>query len=475
MKEAYPVQMAEFAISHNIQDLPGFRWWVPATIKAQGRIIKAVHTRYEKKSHKYGIQVPMSVAEAYQIDKDTNTDYWHQTIIKEMTNNAVAFRFLEDGEQVPVGSTWIPFHMIFDVKCDLTRKARFVAGGHWTQATPQLTYLSVVTRESIRIAFLIAALNELDILAADVGNAYLQAPAREKVHTTAGPEFGPSRVGQTVIIVRAMYGLKSSGAAWHAQLSETLHSMNFKPSLADPDVWYRAACKENGFEYYEYILVYVDDILAISHQPRSIMETIRKQYCLKEEPAPPKQYLGAVIKQWSIPGETRPVWSMNSMNYIKEALRNLEIELAKVGKTLKGKPATPMQANYHPELDISPILDPEQASYYMSLIGILCWAVELGRVDIFIDVSLLSSYMCQPRVGHLEQVLHIFAYLKHHENSNMVFDPNYVTWETEAFIQHNWTEFYNDAKEQYLPMHRVPEDTQCRSMALSMRTMQGTK
>jgi hypothetical protein len=208
MKEAYPVQMAEFAISHNIQDLPGFCWWVPATIKAQERIIKAVRTRYKKKLHKYGIQVPMSVAEAYHIDKDTNTDYWHQAIIKEMTNNAVAFRFLEDGEQVPVGSTWIPFHMIFDVKCDLTRKARFVAGEHWTQAASQLTYSSVVTRESIRIAFLIAALNELDILVADVGNAYLQATAREKLHTTAGPEFGPSRVGQTVIIVRAMYGPK---------------------------------------------------------------------------------------------------------------------------------------------------------------------------------------------------------------------------------------------------------------------------
>jgi len=178
----------------------------------------------------------MSIEEAYQIDKETDTDFWHQAILKEMTNNAVAFHFLEEGEQIPVGSTWIPFHMIFDVKCDLTRKARFVAGGHWTQASAQLTYSSVVTRESIRIAFLIAALNELDILAADIRNAYLQAPAQEKVHTTAGPEFGPSRVGQTVIIVRAMYGLKSSGAAWHAQLSETLYSMNFKPTLADPDV-----------------------------------------------------------------------------------------------------------------------------------------------------------------------------------------------------------------------------------------------
>jgi hypothetical protein len=228
--------------------------------------------------------------------------------------------------------------------------------------------------------------------------------------------------------------------------------MGFKPSLADPDVWYRAACKENGFEYYEYILVYVDDILAVSHKPNIIMKTIQKQYRLKEEPTAPKQYLGAVIKQWNIPNEQRPVWSMSARNYIQEALRCLELELAKAGKTLKGKPNTPMQTNYRPELDVSPLLDPEQANYYMSLIGILRWAIELGRLDIYIDVCLLSSYMCQPRIGHLEQVFHIFAYLKHHENSNMVFDPNYITWESEAFVQYHWEEFYKDAKEQ-LPLN----------------------
>jgi hypothetical protein len=66
------------------------------------------------------------------------------------------------------------------------------------------SYSSVVTRDSVRIAFLIAALNNLEILAADVGNAYLQAPAREKVHTTATPEFGPNNIGKTVLVVRAM-------------------------------------------------------------------------------------------------------------------------------------------------------------------------------------------------------------------------------------------------------------------------------
>jgi hypothetical protein len=168
MKEAYPIHVAEFAMAQGIQDLPGFRWWVPHTITRKNRIISNIKTRFTKKTHKYGIQVPRSIEEAYQIDRETNTDFWHQAILKEMKNNAVAFRFLEEGQQVPVGSTWIPFHMIFDVKCDLTRKARFVAGGHWTQASSQLTYSSVVTRESVRIAFLIAALNELDILAVDI-------------------------------------------------------------------------------------------------------------------------------------------------------------------------------------------------------------------------------------------------------------------------------------------------------------------
>ncbi len=121
---------------------------------------------------------------------------------------------------------------------DFKRKARFVAGGHMADPPATLTYSSVVSRDSIWIAFLLAALNDLDILAADVGNAYLNAPTREKVYTTAGAEFGAKIQGQYVKIVRALYGLKSSGAAWRSHLANTLHSMGFTSSLADPDVWF---------------------------------------------------------------------------------------------------------------------------------------------------------------------------------------------------------------------------------------------
>jgi hypothetical protein len=63
--------------------------------------------------------------------------------------------------------------------------------------------------------------------------------------------------------------------------------------------------------------------------------------------------------------------------------------------------------------------------YYQSVIGILRWAVELGRVDIIIEVSMLSSHLALPRDGHLVGALHIFADLDKKQNARMMFDPTY--------------------------------------------------
>ena len=113
--------------------------------------------------------------------------------------------------------------MSYDFRCkiDLTRKARMVARGHTTETPASLTYLSVVSRDSVRIALLIAALIDLDIIACNIGNAYLNAPCREKIWFVAGPEFR-SKQGQVVKVVRALYGLKSSGASWRYMLQETI-------------------------------------------------------------------------------------------------------------------------------------------------------------------------------------------------------------------------------------------------------------
>jgi len=73
-----------------------------------------------------------------------------------------------------------------------------------------------------------------------------------------------------VVIVRALYGLESSGAAWHSMLAESIYSMGFQPCLADPDIWYCLANKEDGFEYCEYLVVYFDNILVLSHQAKEV-------------------------------------------------------------------------------------------------------------------------------------------------------------------------------------------------------------
>jgi hypothetical protein len=166
-----------------------------------------------------------------------------------MKNVRVAFEVFEGTkEDIPIGYQYVDCHMIFDIKMgeNFRRKARQVAGGHKTEAPASITYSSVVSRDSVRIALTIAALNGLEVLACDIQNAYLTAPCREKIWTIAGPEFG-SECGQLMLITRALYGLKSSGAAFRAFLAETLYELGYVPSKADPDVWMRPAVKPNGF------------------------------------------------------------------------------------------------------------------------------------------------------------------------------------------------------------------------------------
>jgi hypothetical protein len=106
---------------------------------------------------------------------------------------------------------------------------------------------------------------------------------------------------------------------------------------------------------------------------------------------------------------------------------------------LPAKAETPMQTSYRPELDVSPELEPQEAAYYQSLIGILRWIVELGRVDICLEVSMMSSHLALPREGHLQQVLHIFAHLKKYHNTEMVFDPSDPVIDESVFELKDWT------------------------------------
>jgi hypothetical protein len=225
--------------------------------------------------------------------------------------------------------------------------------------------------------------------------------------------------------------------------------MGFQSSLADPDVWLKPAIKPSGEEYYAYIFVYVDDLLVISHEPDKPMKCLSDIYRMKEGSImKPTTYLGAVVKEFRLPDNpSKPVWSMSAEKKIKEAIRTVEMDLAKINKRLPTNISTPLSSGYRPELDVSAVLDDDYTTWYQKLIGILRWAVELGRIDIHLSVALLAQYLVQPRVGHLDQVFHIFAYLKMHSRSRIVLDVSKPIVDEQQFLKVDWTDFYPDAQE----------------------------
>ena len=381
IKESYPVEVAEFALATRISMEPAFAWWVPFVLKKRNRILAKVKSKYWLRTRKFGIRVPKSVEEAKKIDEQNGDTLWWDAICKEM------FEMKE--ENIPEDYQFMQCHMIFDVKVgeNFWRKARLVAGGHMTNTPNTLTYSSVVSRDSVCIALTITALNELSVMACGIQNAYLTAECRGKIWTIAGPEFG-SQSGSIIIVKKALYGLKGSGAAFRAHLAEKLHDIGFIPTHADPDVWRQPAVKPDGFEYYEYILCYVDDLLAISHDTQSVLKSVQDRFKFKDDKIDkPDIYLGAQLDRMSVDGFEG--LTMSSEKYVKSAIENIEQKLAGSNQRLPTKCRTPLSSGYRPELDTSPELEAEGLQRYQELIGILHLAVELGRVDILLKTALM--------------------------------------------------------------------------------------
>ena len=454
LKESHPIQVAEYAVAKDIAQEPAFAWWTSSVLRRRNRIISAASTRYARTDQKFGIELPHTVKRALEIDNETGTTFWADALKKEMKTVFPAFEILEDGAVAPVGFQKIPCHIIFDIKLDLTRKARYVAGGHKTEPPASITYASVVSRESVRIAFLVAALNELDILSGDVQGAYLNAPCREKIYIICGPEFG-EYCGRIAVIRLALYGLKSSGFAWRSHLAETLRTCEFTMCYADNDVWMRPAVKADGTKYYEYVLIYTDDILAISMNPKEIMAMLDQHYLIKPESiGPPTRYLGAKIGRFKIEGDDVEKWTISAEDYLKNQIKELEKWLVANNMKLKTRAPSVLPTNYRPEIDTSDLCDNELLHVYQQKIGVLRWAVELGQINITAEVSMLAAYCAAPRIGHFNAMLHIFAFLKLHPRSRLVFDDSYVPLEPSSM--EDFSEFYPNASEDIPP--NAPEE-----------------
>ena len=230
LKASNPVELAKYAAENRLYVEPAFKWWARDVLRRHNIIIAQVNSKYWHTTHKFGIRVPKSIGKALSIDKENENTLWYTAIQKEMKNVRVTFEAWDEGSledarrgQKLVGYQEICCHMIFDIKMDgrFTRKARYVSGGHTTNPPSSIMYSSVVLIDIIRIAFILADLNDVEITSAEIGNEYLNAKCQEKIWTVAGTEFG-SEKGKVVLVVRALYGLNSPGAAWRQMLAQTL-------------------------------------------------------------------------------------------------------------------------------------------------------------------------------------------------------------------------------------------------------------
>jgi hypothetical protein len=408
-----PVTVAEYANKHGLLETQGWKHLrnIVKNQKKFGRMVKQAKLKSIRRApiYSFGVQVPRNSNEARMLDKKNGNTKWQDAEKKEL-EQLYEYKTFEDkgkGAAAPSGYQKIRVHFVYAVKHDLRHKARLVAGGHLTPTPEHGSYSGVVSLRSLRIALLIGEVNGLNLMVGDIGNAYLEAYTKEKVYFIAGKEFGPLE-GHILIIKKALYGLRTSGARFHEKLADTLRDMGFKPTLADPDLWLRDAG-----DCYEYICVYVDDLMAIMKNPQAFFDTLTEKYkYILKGVGPPEFHLGG---DFGRDPDGTLYWGAKS--YISKMMGNYE-------RLFGGQPkkfSAPLDKDDSPELDQSDPLTEEKISIYQSLIGALQWCITLGRFDIAVSVMTMSSFRVAPKEGHLDRLKRIYGYLKKHDDGAIRF------------------------------------------------------
>ena len=443
-----PATVAAYAKENNLLDTPGWKKCKKFAKRAKvlQRMINASRRRSKNNAvrYKFGVRVPRNTKEAYELDRVNGNTMWADAMKLELDQlfDYDSFKSVGKNTPTPSGYQRINCRMVFDVKQSLKRKARFVARGDQTIPPEDAVYSGVASLRSLRIVAFLAELNGLELTGGDIGNAYLEAYTTEKVCFTAGPEFGPL-AGHTLIVVKALYGLRTSGSRFHAKLCDTMRTLGFRPCLADPDVWLRDAGR-----CYEYVVVYVDDLFTALVNPKEFFEAIQTDpwnYKLKgvEEP---KYHLGGDFFR-----DSDGTFCYGAQTYIKRLVENYKRLFGELPKEVHA----PMDHDDHPELDETPFCGPDDTAKYQSMIGAMQWLISLCRFDIAQAVMSLSRFNTAPRVGHLERVKRLVGYVRKRSHGAIRFRTEIPSHE-ETFggdpIQFDWMETVYGRPEEEIPV-----------------------
>ena len=171
--------------------------------------------------------------------------------------------------------------------------------------------------------------------------------------------------------------------------------LGYESCLVDPDLWYKPEVrKKDNYKYYSYVLVYVDDCLCIQLSTEEELNKIDKFFKMKAGSLEdPDIYLGAKVKQMKINNGVT-AWAISPSKYVNGAVNICEkwIQENMRENMYSSRDPNPFPTDIDPDLDTTNELDEDQATYYQSQIRILCWIIELGRIDIATEASLLASH-----------------------------------------------------------------------------------
>ena len=184
-------------------------------------------------------------------------------------------------------------------------------------------------------------------------------------------------------------------ASFRNHLADCMKHLGFAPCLADPDLWMRAEVRPcDSFEYYAYVLLYIDDILVVHYDAEDVLLRLDKYFMMKPGSiGDPDVCLGATIKQMCLANGVM-AWASSPSKYVWASVDTVTKYLTNLGDarwSMPKKASNPFPGDYEPEMDTTPTLNPELASWYASLIRMLRWMVEIGRVDIIMEVLKMAS------------------------------------------------------------------------------------
>ena len=431
-----PATLAAYARTHDMLDTPG--WKKLKRIARRAHVLQRMVSaskraqRFNAITYKFGVRIPRNVKEAIRLDEENGNTYWQDAMDRELLqlDEYKVYHSIGKSTRVPTGYQMIPLRMVFDIKQNLTRKARLVARGDKTEPPADSVYSGVASLRSLRMVVFLAELNGLEITGGDIGNAYLEAYTKEKVCFRAGPEFGP-REGEIMIIDKALYGLRTSGARFHAKFADTLRQLGFTPTYADPDVWIRDAG-----DCYEYVVVYVDDILTALKEPKKFYDALRSDpwnYKLKNVEEP-KYHLGGDFFR-----DKDGTYCYGSQTYVKRLVDNYKLMFGELPKEWHA----PMEKSDQPELDDSDVLGPDGLQQYQSLLGAVQWTISLCRFDVAHAVMSLGRFRAAPRVGHLERLKRLVGYLRKRPHAAIRFRTDVPSFEKvfgHERVRYEWME-----------------------------------